>query len=640
MRLLLLSAPLSRGSSALLALFLAASCGAPPATTGPAATVIAIGQPVSQKTKEPEAGVDPSEPVTVPTVSTSPPTWLEPPAEGDLVKDPMGEIEAPSYGARTAVMRTAAGYFAVDDRTGVTGPLKVPAGTSWIGVAGADDALVAVTRDGALHVARDARAATRVGGFEKRGSVPNAVAWDAAGGVIAAASGSSVSVSRDEGRTFLSKEIAPKLPVLDVVVRHDGVIAALSSTVSARKTWISRDSGKSWQASAFQPLELTRDGGWIWNGSNDCPAVLSKDGRQWTTEASPAQTLDERASWTSALVLRDSSHPASLGSRITAVDPPPPAAPRAGKAAQGAEHPCEEKEGRGGFGMLGLLSSSRGLIGCQGAICLLRQSGAKPAATRYRFAFFGDAVCSLSDAAIDGTCMAGAPLLYPPTLAKIDQALGAVETSKPPASCARPARVMSAGGVSLLLCEGPGDRTLVLAADESGAWQAEGELAAPPYALADLSMASDGSLLLEAVPDLAGDPPEKGKLAPLLAFVRSPKPLGQASAWRKLAAPDAVALRALPGGAALVVVAPASAEGRRMDLLLSREGEPLTPLVTGVEVDRNLLDLEIVSGRIEVKAQPRLEKIKTFVIPEKDKPKPFFVARGGKLIPAEPREAP
>ena len=74
------------------------------------------------------------------------------------------------------------------------------------------------------------------------------------------------------------------------------------------------------------------------------------------------------------------------------------------------------------------------------------------------------------------------PDFNPPTLAKIDQALGAIETSKPPASCARPARVMSAGGVSLLLCEGPSDRTLVLAADESGAWRAEGELAAPPHA--------------------------------------------------------------------------------------------------------------------------------------------------------------
>jgi hypothetical protein len=631
----LLSAPLSQGSSALL-LLLAASCGAPPANTGPAATVIAIGKQAPPNTKEAEAEGDPNEPVMIPTVSAPLPSWLAPAAEGSLVEDPMGEIEAPSYGARTAVMRTAAGYFAVDDKAGVIGPLKVPAGTSWIGVAGADDALIAATSDGSLHVAKDARAAMRMGGFEKRGSVQNAVAWDAAGGVIAAASGSSVSVSTDEGRTFQSKEIAPKLPVLDVVVRLDGVIAALSSTVAARKTWISRDSGKSWQASAFQPLELTRDGGWIWNGSDACPAVLSKDGRQWTTDASPADTLDGRPSWTSALGLSDISHPAPSGSdrRITAADPPAPPAPRPGKAARGAERPCEAKEARGGFGMLGLLNTSRGVAGCQGALCLRSQAGAEPAATRYRFALFSDAVCSVEDAMIDGTCRAGAPLLYPPTLAKIDQARGAVETSKPPASCARPARVMGAGGMALLLCEGPGDRTLVLVTDESGAWRAEGELPTPPHMLEDLSMASDGTLLLEASPDLAGDPPENGKLTPLLAFVRSPKPLGQPGAWRKLAAPDAVALRALPGGAALVAVAPASADGKRMDLFVSLPGEELRALVAGVAVDRNLLGLEIVNGRIEVLGQPRLEKMTTSFVPVKDTPTPFLVTRGGKLVPA------
>ncbi|WP_437949524.1 hypothetical protein WME98_01070 [Sorangium sp. So ce296] len=166
------------------------------------------------------------------------------------------------------------GIFAVHEKLGVVGPLKLPAARALnlgrprrvglaAGTAGPqDDALYAATPDGALHRAAGVHDALRPDGFAPRSGVAGATAWDAAGGLVAAAAGERVSVSADEGRSFTAAVVAPGKRVRAVLVRPHGVLAAVVEAPSRGQrpgppdTFLSLDCGQTWKRSAFQPRSI------------------------------------------------------------------------------------------------------------------------------------------------------------------------------------------------------------------------------------------------------------------------------------------------------------------------------------------------------------------------------------------------
>jgi hypothetical protein len=464
--------------------------------------------------------------------------------------------------------------------------------------------------------------------------------------VIAAATGAQVSVSTDEGRTFQAATVDARLTVRRVLVRHDGVLTAVAarageppdSKAAAPRTFLSRDRGKTWQPSPFQPLAITREGAWIWNGERSCPAVLSRDGRRWTRNADPRASLDDRPSFASALWLNDDLFPSEDAPRMTAADPPAPELPAGAAALTGAERPCE-KEGAGlsAFGsLLGALGDN--LRDCRGARCLLGSLGPEPPPPRTRFQMFDDAACAPAHAAPDHTCRLGAPLSRPPTFAVIDGAAGSVVATPAPPGCASPVAVRSAAGLGVLLCRAGADSTQLFVRDAPGPWRDEGRLPLPPDDLQRLVAAADGTLVLAEQPETDS----RGALKrPLRAALRSPRPLGAAGAWRLVTAPEGVAIRPAPGGAALVATSPAASGGRKLDLTLDQPGQPPVAIARGVDVPQNLLEIEVRDGRVRVMAHPTHTPHSVMWsglrADKKDGlPAPLLLTRGGQLAPEQP----
>ncbi|WP_437990212.1 hypothetical protein [Sorangium sp. So ce145] len=619
---------------------LAISCGpaAGPAPAAPASVAIPPAPPEASVRAEggPAGGpVDPSAPLVLPAAAIPPAPWIEPPldeqerelAERDLFR----EHREIALGARVAVFAApgdgagaagraggasgagapgaaAVGAFAVHQDLGVVGPLKLPAGFIWVGVAGQrDDALYAATPEGALHRAADVHAALRPDGFELRGSVPGATAWDAAGGLIAAAAGERVSVSADEGRTFTSAVVAPGKPVRAVLVRPDGVLVARvpaeapshgrpapPGRAAPPGTFVSSDRGQTWARSTFQPRTLERAGSWIWNGDPDCPAVLSRDGRAWT-RAAPANLLYDLPPFGLALSLSTTIIAQEAGARRSALVPPAPEPPARGAAAVGREPQCKE----GGLGLTGIGEGGGGHGGCEGALCL-RLDFRQPPPTRTWLAAFDDGLCDPARVPPGGKC--AAHLVRPPTFAVVDQRAGAVTPVAAPEGCAQPVDLRNAAGVGVLVCRAAGGGAALFVRGAQGPWRAEGTHAIPADAIGRIIAAPDGTLLLLLERMRHASAPQR---EPLQALVRSPLPLGAPQAWRRVVVPDGVAAMPAPGGAALLASSPAASAGGRLDVSLDRPGHPVLALARGVEVSQNLMRIEVHDGRVRVGVRPK-----------------------------------
>ncbi|MGK3964607.1 hypothetical protein WMF38_10575 [Sorangium sp. So ce118] len=657
---------------------LAASCGraAGPAPAAVAPVSIAIPPapvepPARPAVDPPAAAVDPSAPLALPAAAIPPAAWLEPPlleperarADRDLFSGhreialgtrvavfaatgdgagAAGTAGAAVGAAGTAVAATGSGVgpFAVHAELGVVGPLKLPARSTWVGVAGLrGDALYAATPEGALHRAAEVRAALRPDGFEPRGSVPGATAWDAAGGLVAAAAGERVSVSADEGRSFTSAVVAPGKTVRAVLVRPDGVLAAVvegparGQRPAAPDTFLSSDRGRTWARSPFQPRAIERAGSWIWNGDPVCPAVLSRDGRAWT-RAAPAELLYGRPTFGAALYLSTAIRAHAAGSLRSAVAPPAPEPPARGAAAVGREPPCKADDEGGGVvsGITGGYGAS-----CEGALCLLSSVPPRPPPTRTSVATFGDGVCDAARVPPGGAC--AAHLARPPTFAVVDRAAGTVTPVAAPEGCPQPVALRSAAGVGVLICRGGGGgAALFVRAGAQGPWRAEGEHAIPAETVGQLVAAPDGTLLL-----LGPKPPASAASAdrrePLLALVRSPLPPGAPQAWRRVAAPDGVAVLPAPGGAALLASSPAASAGGRLDLALDRAGHPVLALAREVEVSQNLVQMALRDGRVRFRVLPKPApdaQGRRWTAPEPRDARWHVLTHGGKLVPEPP----
>ncbi|WP_437790722.1 hypothetical protein [Sorangium sp. So ce693] len=596
---------------------LAASCG-PAAGSAPAALApasVAI-PPAPLETPARAAGapaVDPSAPLTLPIAAIPPATWVEPALGAQerarAGRDPFREHTEIALGEHVAIFAAkgggadpAGGAFAVDEKLGVVGPLKLPARFTWVGVAGPQiDTLYGATPDGVLHRAAGVRDALRPdGGFVPRSSVPGATAWDAAGALIAAAAGERVSVSADEGRSFTSAVVAPGKTVRAVLVRPDGVLAAVVEAPARGQqpaepdTFLSLDRGKTWKRSAFQPRSIEREGSWIWNGNASCPAVLSRDGQAWTRAAAG---LYARPSFGVALHLSPAIRATAAGSFRSAVVPPAPEPPRRGDTAVGREPPCKSDDD-GVVGGIGLIGEAG--VSCGGALCLLESAAPRPQPTRTRIATFGDGICGPTSVRPPGSDCA-AHLTRPPTFAVVDHIASTVTPVAAPEGCPQPVALHNAAGIGVLICRGGSGGAVLFVRGAQGAWHAEGSQATPAEALEGIAAAPDGTLLL-----LEPTPPASARQRePLQALVRSPLPLGTPQAWRRVTAPDGVAALPAPGGAALIASSPTASAGRRLDVTLDRPGQPALTLARDVDVDQDLTLMEMRDGQVRFRVRPK-----------------------------------
>lgn len=615
---------------------LVASCGpaggSAPAALAPASVAIPPA-PLEAPTRAADApAVDPSAPLTLPIAAIPPATWVEPPLgeqeRARAGRDPFREHTEIALGERVAIFAAkgggadpAGGAFAVDEKLGVVGPLKLPARFTWVGVAGPQiDAVYAATPDGTLHRAAGVRDALRADGFEPRGSVPGATAWDAAGALVAAAAGERVSVSADEGRSFTSSVVAPGKAVRAVLVRPDGVLAAVVQAPARGQhpatpdTFLSLDRGQTWKRSAFLPRSIERTGSWIWNGNASCPAVLSRDGQTWTRTA--ATSLYARPTLGIALHLSPAIRAIAAGSFRSAVAPPAPEPPPRGGAAVGREPPCKS-DGEGVVGGIGLMGTLG--VSCGGALCLLESATPRPQPTRTRIATFGDGICEPTSVRPPGSDCA-AHLTRPPTFAVVDHIASTVTPVAVPEGCPQPVTLHNAAGIGVLICRGGSGGAVLFVRGAQGAWHAEGNQATPAEALKSIAAAPDGTLLL-----LEPTPPASARQRePLQALVRSPLPLGAPQAWRRITAPDGVAALPAPGGAALVASSPEASAGRRLDVTLDRPGQPTITLARDVEVYQDLTLMEMRDGQVRIRVRP--------------KPAPDVQGRLGPP-PPEPRDA-
>ncbi|WP_437573462.1 hypothetical protein [Sorangium sp. So ce887] len=644
----------------------AVSCG-PAAGPAPALAPATVAIPPAPPPEAPARATggpaaDPSAPLSLPAAASPPAAWIEPPlaeqerarAHRNLFREHReialgehvaivaanGELAGPGGGAGAGP-----GVFAIHEKLGVVGPLKLPARSTWVGVAGSPpstwvgvagstwvgapstwvgapstwvgapstwvgvagsqaDSLYAATPEGALHRAAGIHEALRPDGFEPRGSVAGATAWDAAGALIAAAAGERVSVSADEGRSFTAAVVAPGKRVRAVLVRPDGVLAAVVEAPArgqrpgAPETFLSLDRGQTWKRSAFQPRTIERAGSWIWNGDATCPAVLSRDGQQWTRAASP-DLLHGRPPLDSALYLSTAIRASAAGSFRSAIAPPAPEPPPRGAAAVGREPPCKSDDALGAGSVVGGILGAYG-ASCEGALCLLHLGPPLPPPTGTWITAFGDGLCDPARVPPGGAC--AAHLARPPTFAVVDELASTVTPVAAPEGCPQPVALHNAAGAGVLICRGGSGSAAIFVRGAHGPWHAEGSQAIPAEALGSIAAAPDGTLLLRgpALPASA-----QGR-EPLQALVRRPLPLGAAQAWRRIVVPDGVAALPAPGGAALLATSPAASAGARLDLALDRPGHPVLGLAGDVEVDQNLMRMEVRDdGRVRFRGVPK-----------------------------------
>jgi hypothetical protein len=579
-----------------LALPLATACGAPePAPARPWA-------PPRVFSPQP-APLDPRAPLTVPVTGGAPAPWLEP-----LLRKAMSPLASPKQvaaGRRAAVVelgdyehdyeyqrdgstkvhdrpRVPRAFVLVSEEQGVLGPLVPPVEPVWIGVDG-DDHVYITGDEGALFVAEGPKEAA-LGRFERRGARPLATRWDVGDGLVAAAQGDELAVSRDGGETFRTSLPRKGQRITQLFVRFDGVIVVRVEDQAQRATVLSStDGGKSFRAPRYQPEKLMREGAWIWNGRSDCPAVLAADGRAFTVDRAGHDELRQRRRW-SAQVQASKTMVGFLpdlpADRLDA--PPLPDRKKRGAL----EDPLACSEAKSGV-VGGLLGSMGPDSGCVGVRCLRNGYVESEATGAHQALFFADAPCDRAEGSNKRWCASDARLLRPPHWALIDRRTGALEAvAELPGPC-QPGHLHAHRGLNLLVCGTGAATSSLFTLSSSKSWTHELDLPLPASALRTVSGAADGTLLVHL--DCA--PVDIG----CRALVRAPLALGDPRAYRELAVPGAQAYRALEGGAALAFVA--SPDGRQLALgLCAADGSQraLTPFSAPLD---GVLGASITAGR-------------------------------------------
>jgi hypothetical protein len=541
--------------------------------------------------------------------------WVEP--HPSAAQRPPFELAATvlSWGRSAALLQVEKSVFAASANAGLTGPLELPPGVIWVGFA-RKDALFAADAEGALWRADDLSAAVRAKGFRRINAISTALEksagagplhWSSAGDYLVAAFMSDVYVSSDGGDTFDVSTPARTLRLERVVARYDGVIVVQGRTPAQQSfpseyqrqwaklrgtsevyvpdpdpakslpiTLISSNAGRTWARSTFQPLELRVEGSWITGtaAKADRPArLLASDGKSWIDEslAEPPALLD----WRSALRLGpDVQAYPPLPRRFTHAPGPPGRAPRP-KQGQRVK-PLPESHA----------SVEMRFDHCRGAECLRGIDPPAPPPARFEYGFFSDAVCAAAGSEPARRECGSAPLVRPPSIGILDRVRTELTLARLPRGCA-PRRLEGAAGIGVLLCDIDG-KTRVELLDDRGRSFPDAELMLEAAALAPLTAAPDGTLLLQEMCVTGRS---------CTAHVRLPVALGAPNAWRAVTETDVIAFRAAPRGVVLVIAA-SPADARRVAVRALHPGGRRQELVVSEPLPIDLLQLGVESGQI------------------------------------------
>lgn len=619
--------------SALLGLgVLALACAAaPPPARAPSPPTVSVAPPERAPDPEPPP---PTGPLRLDGDGERAP-WLDPPTPLQGRKRYVYDSLLAS-GDRAAITKTSVGeHFGFDEALGVVGPLELPAKTKQVLFGPADSVLV-VSEDGRLFAAPSVSAAKSAAAFEARTAPAGATLWDSAADHLVASDGKRVHLSRDGGKSWSVTQSAAWGTLRTVVVRFDGVMAAQGGPAKAPLTFLSRDGGKSWQRSAFQPeRSISRSGSFIWSDVWSCTAVLSENGSTWSKGGDELSRFRQTRHWAASLGSGATPEGFVAGAHRTLSEPPPPKVPGAKDRRSGRGCPAPKPVVVKGkqYGLLGLLGKSgdvgdvfgsieSGAVGfgsigvgglggigysgrgpsepsfgsCKGASCL-RPPLAEPTKTRTRFELFRDGRCAT--AGTGKSC--GGSFERPPHVAIFDESSGKRRVADLPPGC-RPASIVSAAGLGVLTCA-TSSGLVLYTADASGAFKEEASLSDSKMTTWSWSVASDGTLLFHE---------RCAAEQPCRALVRRAAAPGQ-KAWRELKLAGAVGYRALTRGRVLGI-ARGDADGS-LDFSLSEPGKPEAPLVRGVALEGDLMDVRVDDqGRIVVRERRDPSRSESFVV--------------------------
>jgi len=465
-----------------------------------------------------------------------------------------------------------------------------------------DDAVWVGTKDSFLR-ANDVLAAKK-GAFTKVLAIPYATDFAVTKGLAVAADSTTLHISHDGGKTFTKLKPSGDLTIENVFARADGLIAVEGlDKAGEHAVWIAKD-GKTFVASKLQPPSVGQTGSYLF--AYGCPGgVLSSDGVTWNAwegEYSAPLSFD---AWGMPLVPSSWPRPFSAAKLANLIDPPAPAPSK--DTVTGKPGACN-KGGLGGVAMgLGRRGYRRGGA-CVGAACVRASLGDDPKSTETEVGLYGDGLCERDE---KGLCVKG-PWKRAPH--------AAINSGAPidlPAGC-DPTRMLTAGGIGVLVCAGVGKTALYTIAKD-GVFREEATL---PMSIEpdDVTIAPDGTLLVHPVCGAKG----QGVTGPCpKALVRAPRPLGAKDAWREVS--RGLAYRVLGNGAVLIVAS--GKDPQRFSLFVEGPGNIETTIATELFVAGDLLDVRVEKDRIVIVEQITTRKETT-----------SYVANDGLVPIVEPKK--
>ena len=466
--------------------------------------------------------------------------WLEEALPDDVRRSsPGGPLVA--TGRVGALAGLGAFVAVVDGDDGLLGYLRAPPRAHWVGLGDGGAVLVADV-SGQIYAA-NTRSAAVAGEFQVRGRVADAVLWDSSLGLVAAVADGAVHVSIDGGYAF-DRSRPTDETITQILVRAPSTVVVVCARRNSRDAtlpvWTSADAGRTWREIDGARTSLVRIGNWITDARAEpdsssaverCPMMLDARG-EW--RALSRQTLQKlrhaHGGWPRGRVFdfpmysepseRSSLFDLVFDDRGTDIDmrgcdSESPRLPRVGAPTLPADRTdcCNTDEP-------GVLIDSDELP-----------------VTSTMYGLADDGLCTKVDS---GDCVGS--LLRLPRAVTLSRLNGEWHIRELPFSCV-PTRLFSAAGLGVLLCDGA-HGVSIYSVDRTGPWHFEGVAPLPRARSAQLSMSSDGTLLLQA--GCTG-----GERC--FAMVRAPVPSGAPDAWWRADDEMASAYTPLDGDGVLVI---------------------------------------------------------------------------------------
>ncbi len=591
----------------------------------------------------------PPVPLRVQLVKHAPPSWLEPPNQSDNSVSDQGDpsAEVVAVGERAALVKVTVGlglgkpkeitdpieelerFFAVDRDRGVVGQLRLPRDTRWLGL-GKKDRVLAATSRGRLYRSKNLDAACGHGGWTQVNRLPKATQWDAAAGLLLAATERHLFVSTDGGSSFRRTLLGmgKRAQITKFFTRYDGVIVAHLFRREADPTseeWvrISRDAGRSWYDSPYSvgvsDYSLKRTGSWIHTRCGNTRVVLARDAKHWVwlREADflpDEQVWKEMVDWS-----RNGDHFARVARPSTTASYPLPPI---------FEPALEVSDWTRGCVGGRLVTSTKGhgagrVSISRKPLAMIRNTvGPIITSSRTMLRLLGDGLCAPSTTRHGGRCAPNMRHTRLPHAVIFDQHTANAAVKELPARC-QPGATIDFSGLSLLLCAEP-KRTRIYSIVRTGRWVDEGSLPVPTANLTEQfnaggAMAIDGTVGLVprcTKPDCA-------------VFVRTSNQPAGPSRWRAVHIAGAIAYRILPAATVLGVVREQASNERRLlaSFVLDGLASGRRTLVSGVPFEQSFANVMVDRQRLVVLLQKRGPETKQVT---------KMISTAGTLIDVEP----